>query len=472
MNKEIDMMLEELQNAYAFEEEKGQLVYVPLDKLHPHPDNPRKEIGDVTELADSIKSKGVMQNLTVVPAKDGYTVIIGHRRCAAAKLAGLKEVPCVIVEMSDREQVATMLLENMQRVDLTPYEQAAGFQMMMDFGESVDSISEKTGFSKRTVKRRLKMAELDRDVLRSVSDRQISLDDFDKLAQVEDIKKRNEILKDIGTNNFNHRVQAQIISQKTKKNIPMVTETIKRVHGNKLAYSETYSGNYIKIFETKISEYEGDYELPDDRKGEKIFYFWDESYNVFKLYVRAPKAAPVKRSAKEIESEKRIAQAHDTLNALSSEAYKLRQEFIKAYRFTKEHFEKMFDGAILALLSEQYSYNSHVNKTEIYRDICGSEFDENNYNAQHRLDAIMTAYKKNSKRAAVGIIYCSFGDTAGQVFHTTFKREYPKHQRNRQLELLYQWLCSIGYEMSDIEKSLMDGTHPIFKEDTNDRNKS
>ena len=122
MNKEIDMMLEELQNAYAFDEEKGQLVYLPLDKLHPHPDNPRKEIGDVTELADSIKSKGVMQNLTVVPAKDGYTVIIGHRRCAAAKLAGLKEVPCVIVEMSDREQVATMLLENMQRVDLTPYE--------------------------------------------------------------------------------------------------------------------------------------------------------------------------------------------------------------------------------------------------------------------------------------------------------------------------------------------------------------
>lgn len=468
MNKEIDMMLEELQNAYAFDEEKGQLVYLPLDKLHPHPDNPRKEIGDVTELADSIKSKGVMQNLTVVPAKDGYTVIIGHRRCAAAKLAGLKEVPCVIVEMSDREQVATMLLENMQRVDLTPYEQAAGFQMMMDFGESVDTISDKTGFSKRTVKRRLKMAELDQEILHSVSDRQISLDDFDKLAQVEDIKKRNEILKDIGTNNFNHRVQAQIISQKTKKNIPMVTETIKRVHGNKMAYSETYSGDYIKIFETKISEYEGDYELPDDRKSEKIFYYWDESYNIFKLYVRAPKATPVKRSAKEIESEKRIARAHDTLEALTSEAYSLRKTFIRELKPTKDQKDEMLKGAVYACLREQYQYNSHVNKTEMYTEVSGADIDVSNYNASYRLDQILEAYKKNNKRAMVGIIYASLENASETRCHTTYKGEYPKYSRNRGLELLYDWLCSLGYQMSDMEKSLIDGTHPIFKEDTNE----
>lgn len=130
--------------------DEAKLVYIDVEKLHEHPDNPRKNVGDVTELADSIRVKGVMQNLTVVRGQDGgYTVIIGHRRLAAAKIAGLKVLPCVIVDMDEREQVSTMLLENMQRVDLTAYEQAQGFQMMMDLGDTVDGIAEKTGFSKK-----------------------------------------------------------------------------------------------------------------------------------------------------------------------------------------------------------------------------------------------------------------------------------------------------------------------------------
>lgn len=78
----------------------GALVMLPIDKLYPHPDNPRKSLGDLTELSESIKAKGVMRNLTVVPRaeRDGtYTIIIGHRRHAAAKKAKLKELPCVIV---------------------------------------------------------------------------------------------------------------------------------------------------------------------------------------------------------------------------------------------------------------------------------------------------------------------------------------------------------------------------------------
>ena len=125
------------------------LIYIPVSKLRPHPDNPRKDLGDLTELAESIKANGVFQNLTVVPhlgeiTKEHsglYTVIIGHRRLAAAKLIGLKELPCIVVDMSEREQLSTMLVENMQRVDLTIYEQAQGFQMMLDLGDTVDEIA-------------------------------------------------------------------------------------------------------------------------------------------------------------------------------------------------------------------------------------------------------------------------------------------------------------------------------------------
>ena len=166
----------------------AEIVMLPVDRIYPHPDNPRKDVGDVSELAESIKANGILQNLTVVPADEGYTVIIGHRRLAAAKLAGLEKVPCSIVEMSDKEQISTMLTENMQRSDLTVYEQAHGFQMMIDLGNTTDEIAEISGFSKTTVKRRLKMMELDQKTLKKVSDeRQLSLSDFDKLSQIDDI---------------------------------------------------------------------------------------------------------------------------------------------------------------------------------------------------------------------------------------------------------------------------------------------
>ena len=107
---------------------ENQIVYIPVDKIVPHVDNPRRDLGDLTELAESIKARGVMQNLTVVPCpargEGMYAVIIGHRRLMASKLAGIAEVPCVIAEMTPEEQLATMLLENIQRVDLKPHEQA------------------------------------------------------------------------------------------------------------------------------------------------------------------------------------------------------------------------------------------------------------------------------------------------------------------------------------------------------------
>lgn len=216
--KKIDN-IEDFELEYEASEvtQAGGLVMLPVDKLYPHPDNPRKSLRDLSELAESIKAKGVMQNLTVVPreADPGtYTIIIGHRRHAAAKKAKLKELPCVIVEMDDQEQMATMLLENIQRSDLTAYEQAKGFQMMMDLGDSVSGIVKKTGFSESTVRRRLKMAELDEKVLEKVSARQISFGDIDRLSEIEDLETRNKVLADIGTANFNNSLKSAVDKQK------------------------------------------------------------------------------------------------------------------------------------------------------------------------------------------------------------------------------------------------------------------
>ena len=176
------------------EEVTGEIVNIPVKLLHHHHANPRgQNYGDLSELTASIKANGILQNLTVVPfwfdttgvgcddpkqqADMGYLVVIGNRRLEAAKAAGLETLPCIIARMSKSEQVQTMLLENMQREDLTVIEQAFGFQMMLDFGDSVADIAEKTGFSQSTVRRRVKLMELDHDKLKKFEGAQFSLED-------------------------------------------------------------------------------------------------------------------------------------------------------------------------------------------------------------------------------------------------------------------------------------------------------
>ena len=177
----------------------NKIVMLPRELLHPHPDNPRKDLGDLTELKESIKAHGVMQNLTVVPDDDdgdGYKILIGHRRFSASE-GILEELPCVVAKgLTDRDQVGIMLVENIQRSDLTFVEQAHGFQMMMDLGETVETIAEKTGFSKSTVKHRLAINELDPETLEETNEVfQLTISDYIALEKVDNIEERNEILE-------------------------------------------------------------------------------------------------------------------------------------------------------------------------------------------------------------------------------------------------------------------------------------
>lgn len=472
--------------------QENALVYISVDELYPHPDNPRKELGDLTELADSIRSKGVMQNLTVVKghtltgeewselsrkydedptevlraqmnrrtAEEGYTVIIGHRRLSAAKLAGVTELPCVIVEMPHREQVATMLLENMQRVDLTVYEQAQGFQMMMDLGESVESISEKTGFSKTTVRRRLKMAELDRDVLKSVSGRQISLDDFDRLSQIEDLTLRNKCLSDIGTANFNQSVSQQIKKQNIAKKLPLVKEEIKRLKAKKITRSETWNGKYDNISGTQyFHEWDPETPLIEEKtvNGRKLFYYIDEDYGTLRFYVERPKAKPQKRPQAEIDREKYIADVREKLAALTADMYRLRWDFVADVKLTKQNADAMLKGAVVAGALGVLTYMSS-DSTALY-SVLG--IDAKTYDPDRPARAI-SMIQNGSTLLCPTVIYAMFADKPDHGYYSKVTRMYPEYESNYKLDALYEWLTSLGYEMSDEEKQLRDGTHPLF----------
>lgn len=92
--------------------------------------------------------------------------------------------------MDEREQMQTMMIENMQRSDLTVYEQAQGFQMMMDFGQTVEQISDKSGFSQSTIRRRIKLLELNRDSFKKAEKRGATLSDFAQLDKIEDLEAK------------------------------------------------------------------------------------------------------------------------------------------------------------------------------------------------------------------------------------------------------------------------------------------
>ena len=219
----------------------NNIQMIDIHKLIHHPENPRKDLGDLTELAESIRANGIMQNLTVVPEDDHFLVVIGNRRLEAAQMAGLTELPCVISDMDHKTQIATMLEENMQRSDLTLYEQAQGFQMMMDLGYTPKEIGEKTGFSETTVNRRLKMAQLNKKNLQTAVGMQITIEDLDRLGQIEDIKKRNELLAQYGESNFYWMVNAAIKKQKADKVRPKAMKMIEEAKVKPVPEKDKYN---------------------------------------------------------------------------------------------------------------------------------------------------------------------------------------------------------------------------------------
>lgn len=211
----------------------NEIFNIRLSKIKHHPNNPRRNIGDVTELAESIQKNGIMQNLTVMHDPDdpeGYICLIGHRRMTAAAQAGLEEVPCRVVQIDEKEQIAMMLQENIQRNDLTIPEQAYGFQYMFDLGASADEIAEKTGLNRSTVYHRLNIAKLDRETLEAKAndeDFQLTFKDLMELEQIEDIGKRNKLLKECTSRaELTRRASWAAREEKVEKNIQSIRQQL------------------------------------------------------------------------------------------------------------------------------------------------------------------------------------------------------------------------------------------------------
>jgi len=140
---------------------------IPLDKLDPNPEQPRVDFGDLTELTASIAEKGVLEPLLVKPNRltGRWMIIAGERRFRSALRAGLKEVPCVEMEVDEGTIAEIALIENMQRKDLTVWEEADGLLALCDrFGYTHDDVARKVGKSRTTVTEAMAIAKIPEDV--------------------------------------------------------------------------------------------------------------------------------------------------------------------------------------------------------------------------------------------------------------------------------------------------------------------
>ena len=437
-------------------ERKPTLTTIAIEKLHPHPDNPRKVLGDIDELADSIKANGILQNLTVVPNNDNwddksdFTVVIGHRRLAAAKQAGLTELPCAVVEMTEKEQLSTMLTENMQRSDLTVYEQAKGFQMLIDLGDSVAEVVEKTGFKESTVRRRLKLAELDEEAFKESQIRQPTLQDYERLNQIKDIDVRNELLKSIGTNNFDNLLYSAVKKQETDAEKEKI-EKLCLEHGMiKAQKHDEIPSNY---------EYTGFFALKDligkdFADGRKRYFYFGYGSNIY-IYAEAFE----KQENKDAEEEKRKLEEQrwdelvEQAEEIDERCEALRIGFMLDTNFNDSNKKQELVKFIVAQVAAGASRN-------VYRfsEVVKNQDTENidSYINEH--------WDDNSGRMLMATAYALCQRTYEKLsfIYVEYSRKTISRKNSPDLNKFYALLCKLGYVISDEEIQLRDGTHPIF----------
>lgn len=307
---------------------------IELSKLKIHPKNVRKSYRGIDELAESIKVKGILQNLTVVPDPDEegtYFVVIGNRRLTAARKAGIKTAPCFVTEMSEKDQASAMLMENMQRDDLTIYEQAQGFQMVLDLGETEEGLAEKTGFSKTTIRRRLNIAKLDQEALQekeAEGEFQLSLSDLYELEKIKSVEKRNEILKGArNSREITSNVQ-RIISEEKQKDVEKKILSLLKKAGIEEAPEKAKMEIYTSKWET-VKTYSMRSDAPkklDIQKEEKETLYYLKYYSEVKVIRKAKKqkrelTPEEKRRAERDSRKKRV-------RAMAKEMAACRRDFI------------------------------------------------------------------------------------------------------------------------------------------------
>ncbi len=226
---------------------------VSINKVSPNKDQPRKFFDNeqLEELASSIKNFGIIQPIIVNKnGNDSFTIIAGERRWRAGRLAGLKEIPVIIHELSDLELIQIALIENIQRQDLNPIEEAVCYKKLCDeFFFNADDIAEKVGKTKSSVTSSMSLLKLSSQVQALVIENSLQVSHAKLLLAVEDTDLQFFLADKISNENLSVK-EAQALIKRALEN---PDNTFEKPVKQQKAIFKTFEQELLEIFETKVS---------------------------------------------------------------------------------------------------------------------------------------------------------------------------------------------------------------------------
>lgn len=434
------------------------ITMIPRSKLEPHPDNPRRDLGDLSELAASIKKSGILQNLTVVPSprEEGiYRIIIGHRRFAATAIAGYSdddELPCAIEEMDMPTQIATMLAENMQRNDLTITDQVGGIQTMMDLGIDAKGIAERTGLSATTIRKRMKLTGINPGLLADTVKKGATLMDLAEIANLDD-DLRDQMLNEFGSTSYTWKLKQAQETQKARKNIPKVREALSK-------WAKEVDQQPWNIYR-EACEHERSVELlhinaeqlqrPDASEDtEFVFYINGSRCTVYRIGDKAS----ARHHEKYQEKERRRNLIRTQEMVIADTAKKLRDEFIKGYTGREQDKSAAYEFVTFVLL-----HGGYMRPTELprWRELSGSTGKDGKHLTEEDLNVISA----NPMKAMVQAAYQKW-DSSGNGENQRCTNWQGMYEKNEDLLVLYNHLAALGYQVADEEWDWLLGQHECY----------
>ncbi len=239
------------------------IEFIDINDIKPNENQPRKVFDDVKlqELANSIKEHGLIQPVILRQAKKGYEIVAGERRWRACRKAGLKEIPCMIKELTDEQNMLVAIIENMQREDLNPIEEAEGLnQMISSFGMTQEEVSKSVGKSRPYITNSLRLLKLPQEVRNMVSEGKLTTGHARAIAGIGDRERQIQLAEYVIKEELSVREVERLIKEQhssKKKNprrkaeksadVKRVEEDLKHIMGTKVSLNQSGRKGKIEI---------------------------------------------------------------------------------------------------------------------------------------------------------------------------------------------------------------------------------
>lgn len=282
LGKGIDSLIPNKVNAKATQEagetkKKNEKVvegiFVNINKVEPNREQPRKNFDEdaLVELSESIKQFGVLQPLLVQDKKGYYEIVAGERRWRAAKMAELKEVPVIIKELTEQEKAEISLIENIQREDLNPIEEAVAYKKLLtEFNLKQDELAERVSKSRTAITNSMRLLKLNERVQEMVIAGRLTTGHARALLGIDDSERQLEIAEEVADNKLNVRDTEKLVKKvQQEKNNPQDAKATAKVDPKMEAIYRDLEEKMKTILGTKVA-----INQKDEKKGKiEIEYY-------------------------------------------------------------------------------------------------------------------------------------------------------------------------------------------------------